>query len=523
MVLPGTREAHRPVWLDTAVEGSGPLSADASCDVCVVGGGIAGLLIADRLVRQGLSVVLLEKGRLAAGETGHTTAHFSNALDDRYMALERMHGQDGARLAAESHTAAIDAAELLVAELGVDCGWTRLDGYLMVNERHLDRQEELLEIELAACRRAGLVVERVIAIPAPWPGGFGPSLRFPGQGQLHPLLLLRAVARRLIESGVRLHEMTHATKIHGGPDAAVETEGGPTVRCAQVVVATNTPINNLVAVHTKQSGYQTYVLAFRVPRGSLPPILVWDGLWDGDSSYRYLRILEGGASGGEGDLLIVGGEDHKTGQGPEGEKPFRCIEEWTRRHFPMCGPIERRWSGEVMEPADGLGYIGHNAVGRQNVYIVTGDSGNGMTHGVIASILIPDLILGREHRWATLYDPSRKIGLHSLSDYVRENMNTMAQYRDWLVRGDVTDESQIRPGEGAVIAKGLKRVAVYKDEQGVCTRLNATCPHLGGVVRWNSQEKTWDCPCHASRFERCGELLHGPANAGLKSDGDGLK
>jgi Rieske Fe-S protein len=328
---------------------------------------------------------------------------------------------------------------------------------------------------------------------------------------------LRALTRRLVESGVRLHAGTHATTVHGDADAAVETKSGATVRCSHIVVATNTPINNRVAVHTKQAGYQTYVVALRVRAGVLPPLLLWDGLWEDDGAYHYVRLLAGSEpEAGADDLLIVGGEDHKTGQGPQGDEPYAALEAWTRRHFPMCGALERRWSGEVMEPADGLGYIGHNPVGARNVYVVTGDSGNGMTNGAISAMLVPDLIAGRENPWARLYDPARKVGIHALSDYARENVNTLAQYRDWFRHGDVTDEAEIRPGEGAIVAKGRKHLAVYKDEQGNCTRLVATCPHLGGIVRWNSQEKTWDCPCHASRFERLGKVLHGPANSDLK-------
>jgi len=489
-----------------------------TCDVCVVGGGIAGLLIAERLTSEGRRVIVLEQARMASGETGRTTAHFVAALDDRYTELERMHGETGAQQAAESHAKAIDHVEALIGRMGVECGWERLDGYLTVNESHRDDQERLLEDELAACRRAGLDVECVASLPAPWPREAG--LRFPRQAQVHPLLLLRAVAARLLESGAQLFEQTRATEIHGGSDAAVETKDGPTVKCSHVVVATNTPINNLVAIHTKQAGYQTYVLGFRVPAGMLSPILLWDGLWEDDVSYHYLRLLNGFPRADGDGLLIVGGEDHKTGQGPQGDAPYRALEAWTRARFPMCGPIERRWSGEVMEPVDGLGYIGHNAVDRKNVYIVTGDSGNGMTHAAIAAMLIPDLIMGRDNPWTSLYDPARKVGMHALAGYARENVNTLAQYGDWFRGADVADESEIEPGSGAIVGNGLAPVAVYRSAEGACTRLSAICPHLGGIVRWNGQEKTWDCPCHASRFDRHGKVIHGPANSDLKRKED---
>jgi len=515
---------HQPVWLDASPQGAAPLAADAECDVCIVGAGIAGLLIAEQLSSQGRRVIVLDSGLVARGETSRTTAHVVNALDDRYTELERLHGKDGARLAAESHSAAIRHIEAVVTKRGIECGWKRLDGYLVVNERHSAKREELLEEENAAARRAGVETQRVAALPALWPGGMwqGGVLRFPEQAQMHPLRLLSGIAEQIAREGVRIHSHTHVKDIKGGAEAIVQTSGGAVVRCQHVVVATNTPMNTTLAMHTKQSGYQTYVLALAVERGVLPPILLWDGPWEDDEFYNYIRLVpaeERGSNAGSSpqDLLLLGGEDHKTGQGPDGDGPFVRLEAWARKHLPMCREVVNRWSGEVMEPADGLGYIGHSPVGPRNVYMVTGDSGNGMTHSAIGAMLIPDLIAGRTNPWADLYDPARKIGMHALGAYAGENLNAVAQYRDWLRRGDVRSEAEIAPGTGAIVASGVNHLAVYKNESGQCTRLSAVCPHLGGLVRWNSVEKTWDCPCHASRFERTGKLLHGPANEDLRS------
>jgi nitrite reductase/ring-hydroxylating ferredoxin subunit len=246
-------------------------------------------------------------------------------------------------------------------------------------------------------------------------------------------------------------------------------------------------------------------------------LLLWDGLWENDTSYHYLRLMHSASD--QGQILIVGGEDHKTGQQDEHIDPYQNLERWTRERFPMAGEVAHKWSGEVLEPADCLAYIGRSATGGENVYVVTGDSGNGITHAAIAALLIPDLISGRPNRWADLYDPARKVGLHALRDYAAENLNTFAQYADWVRRGDVASEQQIAPGEGGVIVQGMKRIAVYKDPSHHCTRLSAVCPHLGGVVRWNAIEKTWDCPCHASRFDKAGRVIHGPANRDLPAIG----
>ena len=185
-----------------------------------------------------------------------------------------------------------------------------------------------------------------------------------------------------------------------------------------------------------------------------------------------------------------------------------------RQRFPMIREVRFRWSGQVMETIDGLAFIGRNPLDEPNVFIVTGDSGMGMTHGTIAGVLLTDLIFGRENPWATLYDPSRKTW-RALGRFAGENLNVARQYGDWLTGGDVGSSAQIAPGAGAVIRRGLTKMAVYRDEQGALHERSAVCPHLGGIVHWNDAEKTWDCPCHGSRFNRVGGVLSGPANRDL--------
>ncbi len=494
-----------------------PLAADAATDVCIVGAGIAGLLIADRLRADGRSVIILDAGPAIGGETCRTTAHLVTALDDRYSRLQHLHGGDGARLAAKSHAAAIDHIESLVEGLGVECGFRRVPGFLVVNDEHEHDEPQLLADEFDAARRAGVDIEVARELPPGWPREWRAALRFNRQAEIDPARFLLPLARRMIDRGVRLFTGSAVAAIHTGGAARVETRAGPTVAAAHVVVATNTPINDLVAVHTKQAGYQTYVIGILVPRGTLTPALLWDGRWKNDRSYHYVRLLaQSPGIESDSELLVVGGEDHKTGQDTDGIDHYQRLESWTRLRFPACRHVVFRWSGECMEPVDGLAYIGHNPLDKPNVYIVTGDSGNGMTHAAIAAMLIPDLIAGRPNTWATLYDPARKVGLASVGEYARENLNTVAQYGDWLRRGTARNEDEIPVASGGVISHGVTKLAVYKDEHGRCTHLSAVCPHLGGIVRWNSVEKTWDCPCHASRFDRFGKVIHGPANSSLK-------
>ncbi|HEY0082455.1 MAG TPA: FAD-dependent oxidoreductase [Pyrinomonadaceae bacterium] len=504
------------IWMRTAdVPDEPQLNTDVRTDVVIVGAGIAGLTTAYLLTKEGRRVVVIDDGPIAGGETCRTTAHLVNALDDRYTELERLHGEQGARLAAESHTAAIDKIEAIIREEGIDCDFTRLDGYLFVPPG--DDPAELGE-ELRAAHRAGLVeVEHVERAPV---ASFdtGAALRFPRQAQFHILKYLAGLAEAVRRGGGEIYTRTHATKIEGGAEARVETAGGAVVSAGAIVVATNSPVNDLVAIHTKQAPYRTFVVGGRVARGSVPQLL----LWDTADPYHYLRLqrIESGEDAGEGggyDVLIVGGEDHKTGQADDAEERFRCLEEWTRERFPQVESFEFRWSGQVMEPVDGLAFIGRNPLDSDNVYIATGDSGNGMTHGTIAGMLLTDLIAGRENPWAELYDPSRKpLSTSAMKDFAEENLNVAAQYTDLVTPGEVSDVSEIKPGEGHVIRRGLTKVACYRDESGTLHERSAICAHLGCVVRWNSTEKSWDCPCHGSRYHPAdGHVVNGPAIKGL--------
>jgi glycine/D-amino acid oxidase-like deaminating enzyme/nitrite reductase/ring-hydroxylating ferredoxin subunit len=437
--------------------------------------------------------------------TARTTAHLSNALDDRFFELERLFGEEGARLAADSHTAAIDRIEAIVAEEGIACDFERLDGYLFLAE---DATPQLLHDELAAAHRAGLVAVRSLSRAPLEAFDTGPCLHFPDQAQFHPIKYLAGLARAIERLGGQLYTPMHATAITGGDPARVETATGAVVTCAAVVVATNTPVNDRVAIHTKQAPYVTYAIAARVARGAVPRLLLWDAPRDLDQPYHYIRVLPGA----DHDLLIVGGEDHKTGQASDGLERWANLERWTRARFPIQG-IARHWSGQVMEPVDGLAFIGRNPLDHGNVYIATGDSGMGLTHGTIAGILLTDLIQERPNRWADLYDPSRKT-LGALREFARENLNVAAQYSDLVTPGEVELEA-IRPGTGAVVRRGLTKIAAYRDAGGVLHQRSAICPHLGCVVAWNGVEQTWDCPCHGSRFACDGRVVQGPANSDL--------
>jgi len=495
---------HQSVWSATAaMPECAPLRENVHVDVCVIGGGIAGMSTAYHLCRAGKSVAVLDDGPLASGMTGMTTGHLTNMLDDRYFELEKLHGAEGIRVAADSHSAAIERIDEIVRKEGIDCDFARLDGYLFLADGD---KPSTLDKELDAAHRAGLKqVERLGRAPFEWDSG--PCLVFPRQGQFHPLKYVQGLARAIRRDGGRIFCNSHADAVEGGVPCLVHV-GRHVVTADALVVATNVPINNRVLLHTKQAPYMTYVIGARVPLGSVPKLLAWD---TGDP-YHYIRLhaLD------ENELLIVGGEDHKSGQAYDSPQRYRRLDAWARARFPMMGELEYMWGGQVMEPVDYLAFIGHNPLDDENIYVVTGDSGMGLTHGTIAGMLLCDLILGRRNPWEKLYSPSR-VPLMAAGELAKEDLNMAAQYADWLTPGDVKSADQIGRDSGAIVRRGLEKIAVYRDANGAAHECSAACPHLGCIVHWNPGEKTWDCPCHGSRFDAYGHVFNGPANRDLPS------
>lgn len=505
-MLQATNARSGSNWMDTAeVPVYAPLSQSTSTDVCVIGAGIAGLTAAYLLAREGRRVLVIDALGVGAGESGRTTAHFFPP-DEWYAGVRRMFGRAGARDVADSQATATAMVEAIVKLEGIDCGFERVDGYLFAlpEDGFHDMDEEC-----AAARDAGVDAERLPRVPG-LSFDTGPCVRYAHQAQFHPLRYLAGLAQAIERQGGTLHDDTRALAIERDGQALrrVRTTRGDIV-AQHVVVATHTPFHERVTMHTKQAGYRTYVVGLRVPAASVPRILLWN---TGDP-YYYIRLQSPPPTAGD-DLLIVGGADHKVGQDDHPEHRYRELERWTRRHFPMAGELEYRWSGEIMEPADGLPYLGRDARGDERVQVITGDSGNGMTNCTLGAIMVTNDIMGRPNRWQDLYDPARPV-LRGIAEFVGEQVNTLAQYVDWVGGGETISTAVLGPGEGAVMRDGARRIAVCRDDQGELHAVSAVCTHLGCVVHWNAAERSWDCPCHGSRFDIDGDVLHGPAAAAL--------
>lgn len=479
----------------------GPLQSHIEVDVCVIGGGVAGLTTAYLLAIEGKKVCVLEDFEIAGGQTGRSSAHLSPVLDRRYAELETLYGRENIRFVLQSHQAAISKIEEISLRENIACDFSRVEGYLCA----MADDEKTLRREMETLMKAGMA-DVTLTSPPPW-GNFSAALRFSNQGQINPVAYISGLATACEHKGVQIYCQTHVADIRGGLPANVLTRAGFRVTADDVVVATNTPVNNTVALHTKQMPYRTYVVAAPIPKNSVEKALYWDT----EDPYHFVRLQD---VDDEQDLLIVGGEDHKTGQQQYPESCFTRLEEWTRQRFPQVRSFSHRWSGQVMEPIDGLAFIGHNPVDRKNIYVITGHSGNGMTYSTLGAMLVTDLIQGRSNPWEAVYEPSR-MKIRSFTEFVKENVNTVAQYMDWISFHPAAETRNLTPGEGMVVNLGARKVAVYRTPSGGLEMHSAVCPHLKGIVRWNSAEKSWDCPCHGSRFDCHGRVIEGPANEGL--------
>lgn len=492
-------EDTKSLWMETFIPAASRFSGQERADVGVVGAGIAGLSVAYELAARGRSVIVLDRGHIGSGMTARTTAHLATALDDDYKELIRVRGEDCARLYYQSVAAAIERAQSIQSAEEIDCDFRRVDGYWVLAPgtppSHLDEEFE-------SCRSLGIPVE-LCSDPTPiHQGGLARSLRFPRQARFHPTKYLAGLAKALHRRGARLYGDSCVEAIEPGRgDIVLKTSGGE-VRVTDVVVATNSPVNLRAAIHTKQAPYRTYVIAAKVPAGSLPDALYWDTL----DPYHYVRLQRASA---DEDIVIVGGEDHKSGEVDDGQARFSALERWTRTRLPNIGQITHRWSGQVLEPMDFTGFVGRSPE-EKHVFLVSGDSGQGITNGLVAGLLIADLITVGGNSWEAVYLPERKI-FKNITTFISENITPLKNFAEYLGADALASVERLRLGEGRLVRDGLKKIAACRDRQGELRLLSASCTHLGCVVHWNSLEQCWDCPCHGSQFAPDGTALNGPA------------
>lgn len=499
-------EHSQSLWMEVEPIEAPRYSGKAKADVVVIGAGIAGLSVAYELVERGLSVVVIDRGKIARGMTARTTAHLAPVCDDGATEIIKIRGEEMARLSWQSQAAAVDRIEDIVGDLKIQCNFRRLDAYLFPGPGTTQAD---LDKELKAQRKCGVDAAKVHGVPGlPLLKGVG-TLLYRKQAAFHPARYLRSLAEAILAKGGKLFAGSVVTRVEENGDAVtVDMQNGDTIACAACVVATNSPINDRVALHSKMAPYRTYAMSFTIPKDALPDALYWDTL----DPYHYVRQETGP---GSINYLIAGGADHKTGEADDAAARHQAIEAWTRRLFPNVGKETHRWSGQVLDTIDYSAFSGINP-GNRHIYVHTGDSGQGMTHGAMAGLLISDLITTGKSEWQAVYDPGRK-PVRAITNYARENLTAIKNFAEYVAPGEISSYDELDRGKGAIMREGLKKIAVYRDAKGKLHKLSAACTHLGCHVHWNSLERCWDCPCHGSQFDIDGTALNAPAITPLKA------
>ncbi|PGH00924.1 hypothetical protein AJ80_09086 [Polytolypa hystricis UAMH7299] len=523
-----TTGENDPVWVHLMLYSEFPkfpvLGHNAETDVCVVGSGIAGISTAYEMVTRGAKVMMIEARDVLSGESGRTSGHLANALDDGYVQIAKKHGLEDAKAAADSHSWALNRVGDVSKKLGIECEYRHLPGYQISQyargDRRHDEEVKGLRAEVERAKSLGLDVSYLDGFAVKgWDGK--PDQRdaaiFANQATFHPTKYLVGVLKWLKEQP-NFQCFTHTRMMSteetgvefaglGHKKVKIHTENGLTITADHVVEATCVPLQKL-SIIAEMEYYRTYCIAMRVPKGSIEDCL----LYDEAEEYKYVRLT---VCDENDDYLVIGGCDHKVGQGDAAGR-FEELETWVRERFTRTGSVDYKWSGQIYEPVDYMGFIGKNQ-GQSNTYIVTGDSGNGLTHGVLAGKLIADEIQGIPNPWAKLYKPSRLSSIaKSLPSMLSHDVQINTQYKRYL-QSDIQDIEDLTAGTGGVLnSKTSSPLAIYKDEAGKVHRYSAVCPHIKGVICWNDTEKTWDCPVHGSRFSKNGICVTGPAKANLK-------
>lgn len=492
------KDRTNSLWEDFHLPQFHSLNRNHKTEVCVIGGGMSGVSVAYQLAKRGHSVTLVEAFRIGSGQTGRTTAHLSTQLETPFFQLLKKHDKQIVREFLDAHRTAVNEIEHLVEAEGIRCDFKRLSGYYFLGK---NESKEFLTKEQNAASLCG--IDLAYVSETPFLSEKIPSLVFKNQGQFHPLRYLWGLANSLKDMGVPVFEGTHIEKIfnRNSTTTILKTDSGYSIEAQFVVVATHTPVNNRFSIHNKQLAYRTYAMSFDVEEDIQDQAL----LWDTEEPYHYVRF--------SGKKIIVGGEDHRVGHAPS-YYPFLNLEKWARENFHFIKDVREKWSGQVFEPIDQVAFIGKSPGVEQNIFIVAGESGIGMTTSTIASMLIPDLIENKFHPWAYLFDPERKLS-SGIVDIVKENVELAYQYKDWLTGPDVKSEEEIPKDKGCLLREGLTKVCIYHDQFDHFEKKTAVCSHLGGIVHWNDIEKTWDCPVHGSRFSTHGKVLEGPALSNL--------
>jgi glycine/D-amino acid oxidase-like deaminating enzyme/nitrite reductase/ring-hydroxylating ferredoxin subunit len=497
--LPGTPESY---WIATTPESHYPIQTeDVEADVAIIGGGIVGITSALLLKEAGLSVAVVEAGRILHGVSGQTTAKITSQHHLIYDRLISHFGKEQALQYAESNQAAIGKIASLVKSHSIDCDFLRKPAYVYAGSRG---SVENIHREAEAAQSLGIPASFEENLPLPFETHG--AVRFSNQAQFHPRKYLCALSRQIPGNGCHIFENTRALEIEGEGPVRIKTDKG-TVNAQDIVQATHFPINDKPGMlFSKLHQSRSYVLGVHMEE-SLP-----EGMFiNAEHPARSLRSQPEG----DGELVLVAGEEHRTGEGGNTKDHYRKLEDWVRSIYSVKS-VDYHWSTQDVITADHVPYIGRITSDSKHSYLATGFRKWGMTTGTVAAMIITDMILGRDNPWEKVYDPSRFTPIESAKTLISQALESGKGLVGARVLPVPEDASKISPGWGDIVKLHGERVAAYRDDQGVLHTLDPSCRHMGCIVSWNDAERTWDCPCHGSRYNVRGEVVHNPAVHGLK-------
>jgi glycine/D-amino acid oxidase-like deaminating enzyme/nitrite reductase/ring-hydroxylating ferredoxin subunit len=484
-------------WIaSTPRTGYRPIEHELDVDVAVLGGGIAGLSAAAALKAAGRTVAVVEAGRILEGVTGNTTAKVTASHGRLYAYLTKQFGAEKATLYAQSQQAAIEHVAGRVAAEGIDCDFVRTESWIYT---HDDAEAADLRAEAEAARACGLPVTYEDTVPLPY--GTAGGIRYADQARFHPRRYLLHVARGVDGDGSVVLEHTRALDVDEGDPCVIATTGG-VVRARDVVVATHIPFLDRGLYFARQFPMRDYVVAARIAKSAAP-----QGMFlSTEQPTHSVRITEDE----DATLLVVGGEGHTTGREEDTGERYGRLESWVRERFDV-EDFSYRWSTQDYTSVDRVPFVGRLHPAAKRLWVATAFGAWGMTNGTMSGLLLADLVQGVENPWAAVYDPGRVVPKQAVP-FVKENAAVAKELlTGWAAPGDVASADDLGPGEAAVVREGLGKTAAYRDEHGTLHRVSARCTHLGCVVGWNAAERSWDCPCHGSRFGIDGAVLNGPA------------
>lgn len=494
--LPGEAASF---WIASAPGDAFPrLDGDVSVDAAIVGAGITGLTAATLLKRAGKTVAVLESKEIVRGTTGYTTAKVTAGHRLVYQHLRKTFGDEGARLYADSQRAALERVAELIGELGLDCDFRRDSHYVYAESSDdLAKIEREVEVE----QQLGLAASFVDDTSLPFP--VAGALRLDNQAQFHPRRYLLPLAQGLPGNGSHVFEHTRVLDVEEGDQRCIVRTDRGRMTARDVIVASSLPILDRGLFFGKAHPYRSYTLAAPIPAEQAP-----EGMFiNSGGSTRSIRT----ARDGKRLLLLVNGNGHKTGEERDNENRYLQLQEFIRSRFGL-EEIAYRWSTHDYYTLDQMPYIGRLRRRSRHLYVATGFNGWGMTGGTLAAMILSDLVLGNDNPWAQLYDAKRLNARGAATMFVKENAKVA---RHWvggrLARTDAETIDDVAQGEGAIVSLKGERIAVYRDDADTVHTLSPVCTHLACYVSWNRAEKSWDCPCHGSRFTGEGTVIQGPA------------